>query len=424
METDRWKGVFFMLWNNRVFVRMFAAYGLSTLGDWFDMIAVSVLIGYVWKAEPMTIALLPLMYAGPGIMLGQIAGIAADRWNKLRLMIITDLIRAVMTILMLLAPDPLWLFPFIFFRSCATVYHTPAQQSLTRHVVPTDQLLQATSWNGTVFQFGKVLGPLLGGTVAAAFSPAFCLMTNAASFAVSALLLLSIGSVKEESAEHTGREKKPRLREAWQEGWRMILRSRILLSSTLFSLLAMLSIQLIDAQFTTIMREKAADHPELVGWSVSAVGTGALLAISLLTRKKEITSYGWPLGGGILLIGLMFAWFGLHRPDSSILWLLLASFIGGIGTGLTFVCSNYLRQKETPMEAIGRVTGIIDSLNSCVLITAPLVGGLLITMFGVSRTFFIVGVAIGLVGLGGILLQPLIWGRIQRSESTDVQTSA
>ncbi|WP_255433465.1 hypothetical protein [Brevibacillus sp. LEMMJ03] len=63
-----------MLWNNRVFIRMFAAYSLSTLGDWFDFIAVTMLLGYVCQADPMLMALLPLVYAGPGLVLGQVAG--------------------------------------------------------------------------------------------------------------------------------------------------------------------------------------------------------------------------------------------------------------------------------------------------------------------------------------------------------------
>ncbi|NGQ96672.1 MFS transporter [Brevibacillus sp. SYP-B805] len=413
-----------MLWKNRVFVRLFAAYGLSTLGDWFDFIAVSVLLGFHWQADPMTMALLPLMYAGPGMVLGQLAGIAADRWNKLRLMVATDLLRAALTLLMTQAPDPGWLFLFILLRSCSSVFHTPAQQALTRHAVPPEQLLQAASWNGTVFQAGKVLGPLLGGTAAAYASPAVCLHANAVSFLVSALLLLSIGMVEEGRSASAGPSEKPPLREAWQEGWRVLWGSRVLLASTLFSLLAMLAIQLIDAQFTTILREKAVGHPELVGWSVSAVGAGALLAMAWLTRRKEIASYGWPLGGGILLIGLMFGWVGLLRPGAGIQWPLAAAFLGGIGTGLTFVCSQYVRQKETPAEAIGRVTGILDSLTSGVFLIAPLLGGLMITALGSAQTFVLVGAVIGAVGLGGILFQSVIWGKKQETKAANAEESA
>ncbi len=398
-----------MLWKNRIFMKMFAAYGLSTLGDWFDFIAVSILLGYVWKAEPMTLALLPLMYAGPGILLGQFAGILADRSNKLRLLIITDIIRAALTGLLLLAPDPVWLLVLICLRSSVRVFHTPAQEALTRHVVPTDQLLQATTWNGTVFQLGKVVGPLLGGTVAASVSPGICLIINACSFAVSAALLMSIRNVKQGAIDSAVNQRTMNLRESWKEGWKVIFHNRLLFASTLFSLTGLLAIQLVDAQFAVLFREKAPDHPEIMGWSLSAIGIGALVTVASLNRVKEIKSYGWLLGGGVFIIGVMFGWLGMFQPAWGVYSLLVASFVGGIGTGLSAVGSNYLRQKETPKEAIGRVTGIFDSLSSGVFIVAPLLGGVLITSYGVNVTFQTIGFIVAAIGAFGILFQRRIW---------------
>jgi predicted MFS family arabinose efflux permease len=412
-----------MLWKNRTFMRMFTAYGLSTLGDWFDFIAVSILLGFVWKAEPMTIALLPLMYAGPGILFGQFAGIYADRSNKLRLMILTDIIRAVLTGLLLLAPNPAWLLLLLCLRSSVRVFHTPAQEALTRQVVPADQLFKATTMNGTVFQLGKVLGPLLGGTLAASVSPFICLMVNACSFAVSAILLTSIGSVGETHDHGARKQQKQSFREVWKEGWLVILRNRLLLASTLFSLIGLMAIQLVDAQFSVLFREKAPNHPEIMGWTLSAIGIGALLTVAGLNRLSEIRSYGWLLGGGLLLIGLMFGWLGTFQPGSGFHWLLVASFVGGIGTGLSAVASNFLRQKETPKEAIGRVTGIMESLSSGAFIIAPLIGGVCITLFGVSLTFQTIGFITAAIGAIGILLQSVIWGR-QPDAVKDVRASA
>lgn len=82
-----------MLRENKTFRKLFIAYGFSTMGDWFDFIAVTILLGFVWKADPMTMALLPIAYAAPGILLGQFAGVLADRVKKVKLMMVTDLIR-------------------------------------------------------------------------------------------------------------------------------------------------------------------------------------------------------------------------------------------------------------------------------------------------------------------------------------------
>lgn len=111
------------------------------------------------------------------------------------------------------------------------------------------------------------------------------------------------------------------------------------------------------------------------------------------------------------MIGVMVTWAGLYQPGSGVSWLLLAAFLGGIGTGLASVGSNYLRQKETPKEAIGRVTGILDSLSSSIFIVAPLLGGALIQTWGVSLSFQWTGILIGGIGAAGILLQKVIWKR-------------
>ncbi|WP_419878455.1 MFS transporter [Brevibacillus centrosporus] len=408
-----------MLRENKTFRILFFAYGLSTLGDWFDFIAVSILLGFVWKADPMTMALLPIAYAVPGILLGQFAGVLADRVNKVKMIIVMNLIQAGTTLLLLAMPNPLWFLVVIALRSCASVFNDPAQQTLTRQVVFEHQLLQASSLNGAVFQMGKLIGPLLGGMVAAFFAPAICLMVNACSFLLSTVLLLPIRHVdkKPAAAQTKTREKALPFHLAWKEGWGIFFQNRVLLFSTIFSLFAMMTIQLADAQLPVIFRDKVPLHPEMVGYSVSVIGLGALLTVTWLHRQKELRSYGWVLGGGVFLIGIGFTWIALYQPETSRFWLLVASLFAGVGTGLTTVGSNYLVQKETPKEALGRVRGIIDSLTSMTFIVAPLLGGWLMTVWGSSLAFLWVGSGIVSIGLSALLLQRFIWGN-QKASAT------
>ncbi|MGE5705031.1 MAG: MFS transporter [Clostridia bacterium] len=403
-----------MLWKNRPFVKMFLAYGLSAFGDWFDFMAVSILMGYIWQEGPLMIALLPLSFAVPGILFSQFAGILADRWNKRNVMIATDVIRGAITVLMIFSPNAWVMLGLIALRSTARVFHYPAQQAMTRQVVAEDQLLQATSLNGTVFQLSKVLGPLLGATLASSFSPALCMGVNATSFFISAMLLLMIQAMHGEStsavAQTAGRI---RLHQAWREGWGLLLSRRILFVTVFFALVAMFAIQLIDAQFTVLMRDIAPDRPELVGWVVTAVGLGGLVTVTWLQRLKQLTAYGWIFGGGITLIGVMFAFSGLYQPHMHPIWMLLAAFIGGIGTGFTFVGTTYVLQKETPESAVGRVSGIYDSLTSTILILAPLSGGLIIEQWGAAFSFSFVGVLICVIGLIGLIFQRFLWGKRQ-----------
>lgn len=420
------QGEFRMLRSNRSFAKMFFAYGLSAFGDYFDFMAVSILMGFIWQSDPMTIALIPLAYAVPGILFSQFAGILADRWNKRNVMIASDLVRAFLAFLLIFAPNAGVLLGLLALRSTARVFHYPAQQAMTRNVVATDQLLQASSLNGAVFQLSKVLGPLLGASVASAFSPSICMAVNAACYVLSALLLLWVpsrqGLVK--GADSGDFQAPLRLAAAWREGWRWTVRSRALRVSFAFTLVGFGGIQLIDAQITVLLRDVVPRKPELIGWIVTAIGAGGLAGVTWLRRYKELTKYGRLLGGGVALVGLMFAAAGMLRESTPLWLILLASFAGGLGTGFTSTGMNYILQKETPPEAIGRVSGIFDSLTSAVLIVAPLAGGAFIGWWGASRTFMIAGLVIGGIGLFGVGMERRLWRSASKPADNAVSAGA
>ncbi|WP_036642329.1 MFS transporter, partial [Paenibacillus durus] len=92
-ETRADRGLF----GNKIYMRVYAAYAAAEFGDWFDMLAIQVLVGYRWQAGPLMLALIPVSLALPGIVLGSAAGVAADRLNKLKLMRLCNLLTAVLT---------------------------------------------------------------------------------------------------------------------------------------------------------------------------------------------------------------------------------------------------------------------------------------------------------------------------------------
>ncbi|MGO0059244.1 MFS transporter [Brevibacillus fluminis] len=409
-----------MLWKNRTFTKMFFSYGLSAFGDYFDFMAVSILLGFIWKVDAMTVALLPLAFAVPGILCSQLAGILADRWNKRNLMLATDLIRAAITTMLIFAPNAWALLALITLRSTARVFHYPAQQAMTRRVVATEQLLQATSLNGAIFQLSKVLGPLFGASVATAFSPGACMAVNAVCYVFSALLLFFVPAHQGRIEQTDADSEKLNLRTAWKGGWLILLKSRVLLVSIFFCLVGMGGIQMIDAQITVLLRDVAPDRPDLIGWLVTAIGAGGLASVTWLRRFRQLSAYGWLLGGGLGLIGLMFAATGLFQHDTPLGLMLAVCFVGGVGTGFTSTGLNYILQKETPVDAIGRISGILDSMSSIILIVAPLTGGALIGLLGAAQTFLYVGASIGGIGLIGIAFQRLLWRKTAQHSSTAI----
>lgn len=148
------------IWRNGNFIKFFSANTLANLGNWFDFVGVLILFRYTWKADPMLIALIPIMYAIPSILLGQFAGVFADRRNKRKILIYSNWFRAVLTLLLVFTTTPWLAFPILFLRNTAGVISLPAQQGLMRNIVDEKNILKAITINGSLFQLVKVIGPL------------------------------------------------------------------------------------------------------------------------------------------------------------------------------------------------------------------------------------------------------------------------
>lgn len=396
------------IWRNGNFIKFFSANTLANLGNWFDFVGVLILFRYTWKADPMLIALIPIMYAIPSILLGQFAGVVADRKNKRKILIFSDWFRAVLTLLLVFTPTPWLALPILFLRNTAGVISLPAQQGLMRNIVDEKNIMKAITINGSLLQLVKVIGPLMGGSIAGIFSPNFSIALNAIAFTISGILLTRI-KVQENETSVEIEATQPGVLRSWKEGWYIVLKSKILLASIIFGIFSTLTIQMIDAQIVTLFSGVFPNKPGFTGWAISGIGIGSLFVVIILSRLKKISKFGCFFGIGSLLIGVMTGGFGFLLNYNFIALAIFLSIIGGIGNGLTFTAINYLIQTEPPKEAIGRVTGIIDSLMSILFIAGPLFGGLLITQLGVLTAFKTIGLGLSLIGMIGIFLQSLIW---------------
>lgn len=398
------------LLRNRSFRQLFLAYALASFGDWFDILAIEVLVAYRWGVDPFMLALIPVVMALPGVLLGSFAGTIADRVRKARLMMVCDVLTAALTLGVLTAPNMIWLLPLLAFRAVTSVFHVPAQQALTKQVVPSDMLLQATSLNGLVNQISKVAGPLLGALTLAVLTPQACIILNAVARLASAGLLWPLRSMNEKRGTDGQEQAEGRsvFWKDWREGWVFLLREKRVLHTMVFGFFGMLALMMIDYQFPVVMREINPENESLLGWLISAIGAGAVGIIIILNRLNRV-GIGFGLGGGYVLIGAGIALLGNSQPGTETGILLVFGVLIGIGNGLYMVTQNYTLQSETPSDLTGRIFGIQNTIISCILLTAPFIGGLLIHAMGAGRAFVFIGLITALIGLTGLLLRSLIW---------------
>ena len=200
-----------------------------------------------------------------------------------------------LTLLLVFTPTPWLALPILFLRNTAGVISLPAQQGLMRNIVDEKNIMQAVTINGSLFQLVKVIGPMIGGSVAGIFSPNISIALNAFAFTISAILLTRINVQEIETSEQIGATQSGFLR-AWKEGWQIVLNSNILLASIIYGIFITLAIQMVDAQFVTLFSEVFPNKPGFTGWAISAVGIGSLLMVILLNRLKKISKFGWFFG--------------------------------------------------------------------------------------------------------------------------------
>ncbi len=308
------------LFRNRPFALLWLSQMISNLGD---MALYIVLPVTVYKATGSKSELAITFVCGtlPALLFSLLGGVLADRWPQRRTMIAADLARMAALLLLLLVhnvkhfgPHDLLLFYTVSFLVASfSCFFSPARQSLMRIAVPKEQLLQANSLVFTGSQGCSLLGPAVGGLLLAFLSAKSVFVFDAATFAVSALL---IALVQVPLSALQDRPTKPRRGPAgvWEdarEGISYITKSQILRPALTLILFAAASSQITNTLEFPFVRDvwhgSAGQYAALVSIGyAAAVLTGAAGAGPLRSvAPARLLLIGFLIMG---VTGLFFAW--------------------------------------------------------------------------------------------------------------------
>jgi MFS family permease len=215
---------------------LFAAQTISRWGDTFNTVALVVLV-FRLTGSGLGVTGAVIAEIAPVLLLAPLAGAVIDRLPRVRVLIAADLWRMALACLLPLVDQHLAaVYAVAFGLAAGGVFFNPAASSLLPSIVEEDELVAANSglWSAAVIS-QIALAPLAGALVAAVgVAPAF--LVNAASFAVSALLLVGLRLPGQPPAIAAG---------SWLarvgEGARLLVRDRLLRLLALVQLLAALS---------------------------------------------------------------------------------------------------------------------------------------------------------------------------------------
>ena len=328
---------------------------ISDSGTWMQMMAQSwVLSGLTNKA--ILLGLVNFAAGIPALALAPTAGSLADRLDKRKILIATQIAQIILAIALgfLILSGRIQIWHIIFFAlllGIAFSYEMPAISALVPELVKRDEIAAAVALDRSVFHGSRLIGPSLAGLFVAWWGAASAFFVNALSFLALIVALISlpkrpIGTAEEEEQRRSG----------ILEGFRYVRSNRIIMS--LIALIALNTIFVfpaISVMLPLYVRNILHLGAENMGWLMAVSGSGAFLgSIGLLSVAREHRLKF--MSGNVIAIAV-----GVFLMSRSQSFLLTAAAMGAIAIALSmnFGLTNTVVQEQAPAHLRGRVSAVV-----------------------------------------------------------------
>jgi MFS family permease len=331
----------------------FLGQGVSLIGTWMQNVALSWLV-YRLTQSAFMLGVVGFITQVPMMALTPFTGVLADRWNRYRVMIFTQvsmmILATILAILVMTHWIAIWQIIVIgSFFGAANALDAPTRHSFIVQLVENrEDLSNAIALNSAMFNSARLIGPSIAGLLIALTGEGVCFLINALSFlaVIFALLAMKITSQENLSPDRSG------ILQELKEGVIYTFGSRpirlTLLHFAFVSLLGMSFTVLLPILATEILK----GGPRSLGFLLGAMGVGALLSSILMAARKD-TSGLWKLAGvasTIFGLGLI----ALSRSHNFTLSLILM-VITGFGMVTIMTASNTFLQTNIEDSKRARV---------------------------------------------------------------------
>jgi MFS family permease len=351
----------------------------ATLG-WltYDLTGSAVLLGAV-----NGIRSLPLLVLGP------FGGVAADRFDRRKLLLTTQLTLLVTTLAFatLIATGQLqvWhIFAYTLLTGVAWAFNMPVRQSLVPMLVPRIDLMNAVALNSAMFNFSRILGPTVAGLLIAALGPGENFFIQAAAYLGVVIMVLQM------RIEPSTRKAVTSVGANLLEGARFIWDNPTLRAQIFLALVPVVIALPYNALLPIFASDVLQVGPQGLGLLMAAQGLGAVAGTLTLASLKNVERKGLVVLVAVFCLGLFLALFALSRIY--LLSLVLLVLIGATQM-LYFTTNQALIQLSTPDELRGRVMGVY-MLNQGLVPFGSLFAGVLAGLLGAPDAVLLMGLLV------------------------------
>jgi predicted MFS family arabinose efflux permease len=412
------------LWRSHDFRQLWAAETVSQVGTQITLLALPVLAVAVLDASPLEMGVLAALETAAFLVIGLPAGAWVDRWRRKRVLVVSDLVRALALASLPLAHvlDVLslpQLFVVAAVTGTATVFFDVAYQSYLPSLVARDQIVDGNGKLEASRAVAQVAGPGLAGVLLRYLGAPLLIAFDALSFLLSALFL---GRIQHQEVV-PDRSLRRRLRSEIAEGLGFVLRHPLLRrivactgSANLFSSISG-TLLVLFALRTLELSESA------LGFVLSSGAVGGLLGAVTAARFARLVGEG----RAIPLSALLLAPFAALTPLAAAGPPEVLLTVGLFGFSWAVVVYNVVqvsfRQRLCPPALLGRMNASVRFLVYGTMPVGALLGGGLGTWLGLLPTLWI-AVAGLVLAAGWVVTGPLLGMRDLPDEVTPAGAGA
>ncbi len=374
---------------------------VSHSGDWMDQIALNWLVLEI-SNSPLSLGLVNLCRAIPVLLLVPLGGVAADHWERRKILMVTQSTAMCLAFLLgALVTTGLvnvWeIYVIAALRGAVMSFNMPARQSIISDLVPKEDLQNAVALSSATNNLTRVLGPSLGGILIAMFGIDWLFYLNGLSFLAILYTLHLLPDVKTGDGERqkTG---------PWQElkeGLVYLRGNRLLLYLVALAVVPMFFGQPYITMLAVFARDVLRIGPVGLGLLTSTAGAGSILGALFVASRRRAPQIRFMLYG-IIFFGISLFLFSFSR---GVVLSVLFIFLAGAGNVAYNSANNTLLQLNVPDSYRGRVLSLLF-INRGLVPLGTAFTGLLAEKFGAPVALG--SMAAALIILGGIatFLQP------------------
>jgi DHA3 family macrolide efflux protein-like MFS transporter len=373
---------------------------VSNFGDALTYLTLVLYINRLTGGDTQAIAWLLMALALPTATVGLVAGVFVDRWQRKRVMVISDILRGFLTLGLVIAvsTNQLWLIYLLAFcHASVGAFFAPARSAVIPLIVPKDGLLAANSLSQMSAVFFRVLGTAVAGVLVgtlAAFNVAFVI--DAVTFFLSAFFISRILLTGKEQLEKGASPTVSAILAELKDGVLLIAGSRILLGILVAVSVTMLGLGSVNVLLAPFVVNDMGLPETWFGALEFAQSAAMILSgifiTALASRFKSTTL----ISAGLLVLGVVLAWFS----RSSAMWqLFLVMFLMGLASTPINAGIATIMQTSVANDILGRVSAALHAVMNTMSLVSMFLAGSMAALIGVRNVFLVAGILVAVAGI-------------------------